>query len=170
MSFATWKIKEKFFAFVYYTLTEFEWTMVWPLLPLIQAPNFPLQRVTQEFCCQPWKRVSSDLLTRAIKLRTTSPRGAEGDSFSAEHQPVFSQGHKDSGHAFTSSANLNKSWRFTQAVINQMHTETSWRHRRCGPQASRYFGCCPEQVVNNCKKLFVKIQTPLFLTSLQEPS
>lgn len=43
---------------------------------------------------------------------------------------------------------------------------TSWRHPSpCDPQASRYFGCYPEQVMNNFKKS-LKIQTPLFLTSL----
>lgn len=44
------KIKEKSFALVYNPLTEFEWTTVWPLLPLMQALKFSLQRITQEFC------------------------------------------------------------------------------------------------------------------------
>lgn len=166
MTFATWKIKEKSFALVYYTLTEFAWTTIWPLLPLIQALNFPLRRVTQNFAVSHGIGSALTSWPRSIKLKITPPPGGEGDCFSAEHQPVFSQVLKDSAHAFTYSANLNKSWCSTQAVVNQMHTEPPGDTL---PQASRYFGYCPEQVMDNYKRS-LKIQTPLFLTSLQEPS
>lgn len=94
----------------------------------------------------------------------------KADCFSAEDQRIFSQVHRGSGNVFTYSAILNKTGCSSTGCDQSNAHRTFWRHPSpCDPQSSRYFGCCPEQVMNNCKKS-LKVQNPLFLISLQEPN
>lgn len=157
-----------------YTLTEFVLNTVWTLLPLTSALSSPQKNNTAallsamaegQWQTQPWP---PDHCPSSWGPHYQPE--VKADCFSAEHQRVFSQVHRDSGNIFTYGAILNKTWCSSTGCDQSNAHRTFWRHPSpCDPQSSRYFGCCPEQAMNNCKKS-LKVQNPLFLISLQEPN
>lgn len=175
MAFATRK-RKGLFRLGLYTLTEFVFNTVWTLLPLTPALNPPQKNNAEALLLataegqwqaptQPWPPDH-----RPSSWGPHYQQEVNADCFSAEDQPIFSQVHRDSVNTFTYSAILNNT-RCSSTGCDQSNAHrTFWRRPSpCDPQSSRYFGCCPEQVMNNCKKS-LKVQNPLFLISLQEPN
>lgn len=170
MTFATWKIKG-FFCLGLYTLKEFELHTVWtppPLIPALNTGAAPLSATAGgqwQTPTQPWP-----LDHHPSSCGPHYQLEEKADCFSAEDQGVFSQVPRDSGNVFTFRAIRNKTWCSSTGCDQSNAHRTFWRHPSlCDPQSSRYFGCCPEQVMNNCKKS-LKVQNLLFLISLQEPN
>lgn len=173
MTLVTKKIKG-LFCLGLYTLTEFVLNTVWTLLPLKPSSQLPSQKNKTgawpsatagqwQTLTQPWPPDH-----HSHSWGPHYHQEVTAGCFSAEDQQVFSQVHRDSGNVFIYSAILNKTSCSSTGCDQSNAHRTFWRYPSfCDSQSSRYFGCCPEQVMNNCKKS-LKVQTPLFLISLQE--